>query len=132
MAAVGVLDAVADEVVEYDAESEVVDADVLLLKLWILLDLVLDLLILHVLLEEVEDLVEFVEHPDLLLVGREFALAYLGHLQDVVRCEDELLEALSYHLTVLFGHLVLAFDQLGHRLVQVYEGVQRREQIMSN
>lgn len=104
----------------------------LFLKLWILLDLVLNLPILHVLLEEVEDLVEFVEDPDLLLVGREFALAYLGHLQDVVRCEDELLQALSYHLTILFGHLVLAFDQLSHRLVEVYEGVQRREKIMSN
>jgi len=87
-AAIGVLYTVADEVVEDDAEPEVIHPYLLLLYQFVLLDEVFNLSEFHVFVEEFEDLLQLIQNINLTVFAFKRALAYLCDFKDVVGGEN--------------------------------------------
>lgn len=130
LASVRELDTVRHQVINDDTEPLVIDGNQEILDLVLNFDDIVDLSESDVILEEIEDIVKLLRDVDLLVVWLELILADLGHLQDIVRCEHQLLEADTDHLHIFLSGVIETSDLIRHLFVQLDKGVEGRKEIV--
>ena len=127
-----VLDRVGQQIVQDNAESCLIHLDHILSQLWLYFHFKRYFSIDHIVLEEVHNIIDSFLQIYAFKVGLKLALFDLGHLQNVVSSEYQLLQNNAHHVDVLLGHLVEARHNLGHRPVKLNQRVQRGKQVVSN